>query len=77
MGRLEGRRRKMGEDVLDSDDDSKGIDLNRPRPNARDFSRKDIWDAHMRAKSELLDCVNRQCAVAMDGDASLLGLRGA
>ena len=34
---------------------------------------KDIWDAHMRAKSELLDCVSRQREGAMDPDVFTIG----
>lgn len=41
--------------------------------HAESISRKDIWDAHMRAKSELLDSVNKQCAVAMDTDIFTVG----
>lgn len=33
--------------------------------HAESVSRNDIWDAHMRAKSALLDYVRKQCAVTM------------
>lgn len=41
--------------------------------HAESISRNEIWDAHMRAKSELLECVHKQSAVVMDADVFTIG----
>ncbi len=41
--------------------------------HAESIPRKEIWDGHMRAKSELLDYVNRQQQATLDADVFTLG----
>lgn len=41
--------------------------------HAESIPRKEIWDAHMRAKSELLDCVNNQQSTTMDPEIFTIG----
>ena len=41
--------------------------------HAESIPRKDVWDAHMRAKTELLDCVNKHGTTGMDADVFTVG----
>jgi glycogen phosphorylase len=41
--------------------------------HAESIPRRDVWDAHMRAKTELLDVINRQPEAGMDPDVFTIG----
>jgi glycogen phosphorylase len=41
--------------------------------HAESIPRRDVWDAHMEAKNELLDCLNRKHAIRMNPDVLTIG----